>query len=291
MNITHQERAFTPIIDAQEIGNLAIAALRLELACYPKPGLVSFVDCGSHDDMTAETFLASIAALKSYFTDITQAGANGARFPVLRRLGLEAEYRMFNATGNVNTHRGAIFILGLLCAAAGELSRRHKKLHAEAICQKVRDAWAENLRDAEKTAPVSHGCTVRNLYGAGGARSEAINAFPILRARCLPAYRAARKAGKSEHDAGVQAFFESMAALDDTNLLYRGGTEGFGFARAQAQRFLSDGGVHCDGWNKRAARIHTAFLRLNLSPGGSADMLAATYFLMALEAGALFRWG
>ncbi|EPX55588.1 Triphosphoribosyl-dephospho-CoA synthetase [Cystobacter fuscus DSM 2262] len=82
-----------------------------ELALHPKPGLVSPLDSGSHDDMDMGTFMRSLFSLRGYFRDIAAAGAGGADFPVLRALGLDAERRMLAATGGINTHRGALFSL------------------------------------------------------------------------------------------------------------------------------------------------------------------------------------
>src|SRR6478736_3489767 len=100
------------------IGRAAIRALHTELLLYPKPGLVSAIDNGAHDDMDAGTFLRSIFALRHYFKAIASAGAAGSPFPILQHLGIEAEQRMLRATGGVNTHRGGIFCMGLLAAAA-----------------------------------------------------------------------------------------------------------------------------------------------------------------------------
>ncbi|MFD1283242.1 triphosphoribosyl-dephospho-CoA synthase, partial [Methylobacterium goesingense] len=117
----------TPARDArpaERIARLATRCLQRELATYPKPGLVSHVDSGSHADMDASTFRASAAALAPFFADLAAAGAAGAGMAHLRRIGLAAESAMRAATGGVNTHRGAIFGLGLLSAAAGALGPR-----------------------------------------------------------------------------------------------------------------------------------------------------------------------
>ena len=104
--------------EAARLGRLAIASLHAELALAPKPGLVTPSDAGSHADMDARTFWRSLAALRGYFEAIAQAGLAQAPFDALRRLGLQAEDAMLRATDGINTHRGAIFSLGLLTAAA-----------------------------------------------------------------------------------------------------------------------------------------------------------------------------
>ena len=106
--------------DARIIRNAAVRALLAELVTYPKPGLVSLCDSGSHRDMDATTFIRSSLALRRYFEQAAAAGAAGATFAVLNRLGREAEARKLRATGGVNTHRGAVFNLGLLAAACSK---------------------------------------------------------------------------------------------------------------------------------------------------------------------------
>ena len=97
----------------------ARASLMAELNTWPKPGLVSHVDQGSHSDMDAATFEASAAAIEPFFARLTEVGATNAGMPELRSIGVAAEQAMLAATRGINTHRGAIFGLGLICAAAG----------------------------------------------------------------------------------------------------------------------------------------------------------------------------
>ena len=98
---------------AQQIAVLAVRSLYAELVLYPKPGLVSLRDNGSHVDMDADCFMRSLFSLRRYFRDIALAGAAGAEFKVLKQLGIAAEQRMLKATRGINTHRGVIFALGM----------------------------------------------------------------------------------------------------------------------------------------------------------------------------------
>src|SRR5450830_1045776 len=115
------------------VARLALRSLYRELQLYPKPGLVSPIDTGSHVDMDATTFMRSLFALRHYFIQVTQAGIDGAEFAVLRQLGIDAEQTMLRATAGINTHRGAIFSQGLLCAATGYCHGRGTPLSAAAI--------------------------------------------------------------------------------------------------------------------------------------------------------------
>lgn len=260
-----------------EVSRIALRALYDELCLYPKPGLVSKIDTGSHQDMTAAMFIRSLFSLRHYFSAIYLAGAKNASFDELRLLGIKAEQRMLCATDGVNTHRGAIFNLGILCATLGkwDRSKRQTDLSLLSIAN-----WGAAIKTADATAiPNTHGSVVCREYAVGGARGEASAGFPHVFKVGLPALRWARKIGVSESDARVQAFFAILASLDDTNLLHRGGANGLAHARRVAADFLASGGVAAADWQVRAAAIHHGFIQRRLSPGGSADLLAATLFV------------
>lgn len=274
----------------QKLGEMAADALTAELETFPKPGLVSPVDAGSHDDMDAHTFRRSIAALRPYFGLLAQAGADGADMTVLRRIGIVAEDAMLVATGGVNTHRGAIFALGLLCAAGGAAIRddqhadRSLALSAARLCTIVSRRWGRAI--SRGPIPLaSHGSIALRRFGAGGARAEAANGFPSALQVALPALRAGRRLAGAEEPARVHAFFALLAAMEDTNLLYRGGAAGLNAARAAARRFLASGGVGDRAWLAGAEAVHRLFVARRLSPGGSADLLAVAIFLDGIESG------
>jgi triphosphoribosyl-dephospho-CoA synthase len=274
------------ISSARKISETAHDCLILELETWPKPGLVSHVDAGSHRDMNANTLRASAAAITPCFAALAEAGARGCRMERLRIIGLEAELAMLEATHGVNTHRGAIFGLGLLCAAAGARTGGwvDPGLSLGAVVSLL---WGDRILDG----PVllhSHGQAARRRYGAGGARVEAALGFPSVYGLGLPALRiAARKALDDPEAARVEACFKLIANAEDTNLLHRGGRAGLSFARAAAQRFLDDGGVGQPDWRERARSVHESFVARWLSPGGSADLLAMTLFVHARQGGVI----
>lgn len=267
--------------DVSDIGRAAIRALYEEVALHPKPGLVSPFGTGAHNDMDISTFLRSLNALRPYFQAIAEAGFEGAAFAVLQSLGIEAERLMLEATGGVNTHRGAIFTLGLLAAAAG--FHRGETLPLVDLGATVAHLWGPALVAMNPTPP-SHGRDAVTRYGARGAREEAIAGFPTLFELVLPVFRRLLRT-TDPASAGVQTLFAAMATLDDTNLLHRGGPEGLAFVQSEAQRFLDQGGVFAEGWEIRARTLHHACVDRNLSPGGSADLLASAIFVEQLEQG------
>ncbi|CAO3402741.1 triphosphoribosyl-dephospho-CoA synthase MdcB [Azospirillum palustre] len=270
---------------AAMVGRTAVRALYAELALHPKPGLVSPLDSGSHDDMDMGTFLRSLFALRGYFRSIAAAGAEGAGFATLRDLGIAAERRMLTATGGINTHRGAVFGIGFLAAAAGWRMRRRRTLRGAALGGTVADLWGADILGATPQAPVSHGGLAVQRYGVRGARQEAAEGFPTLFTLALPALDRALADGADPERALVQTLFSLMADLEDTNLLHRGGPAGLAFVQGEARRFLDRGGVFRADWRAEALALHRACVARRLSPGGSADMLAAAHFVHALREG------
>ena len=267
----------------EAIAAAAVTALRLELETYPKPGLVSPVDSGSHADMDAATFRASAAALAPYLAALARAGAEDRPMPALRRIGLAAEAAMRAATGGVNTHRGAIFGLGLLAAAAGALRVGGRPLPAGALGAHVRARHGRAIL----AGPVpldTPGARARRAHRVGGAPAEAAAGFPTLYRVGLPALRRARALRPGDPQAQrVACCLALIAQLEDTNLLHRGGKAGARFAREAAAGFCAAGGVAQDDWRARAEALHRAFVARRLSPGGAADLLAMTLFVDGME--------
>jgi triphosphoribosyl-dephospho-CoA synthase len=267
------------------IARLALRALHQELSAYPKPGLVSPTDSGSHDDMDASTFFRSLLSLRSYFMEISLAGMRSAPFTDLKNLGIAAEARMLQATGGINTHRGGIFNLGLLAAAAGALQAGNHGMQGDTLGSYVHHTWGIAIRSHGAALPkTSHGGQVVLRYGVGGVIEEAAQGFPHLFGTGLPVLQSSLAAGATLHDATVQCLFALIAVLPDSNLLYRGGTTGLEFAQRSARDFLEAGGIQRGGWQTTAVQLHRQFVARRLSPGGSADLLAATLFVHWLQA-------
>ncbi|MGA2636714.1 MAG: triphosphoribosyl-dephospho-CoA synthase MdcB [Methylocella sp.] len=264
-----------PALSADAIGALASSCLRREVETWPKPGLVSHVDNGSHADMDAAMLRRSATVLRPFFAALAAAGAEGASMGRLRAIGIAAEAEMLSATGGVNTHRGAIFGLGLLCAAAGLEDPGGETLGA-AVGRRFGRVIAEG--------PHSHGAKAGRLYGARGARGEAMAGFPSVYDIGAPALAEGRRLAPDDPEAPrVQAIFALIAAVTDTNILHRGGAEGLAFAQQRAESFLRRGGVGAPDWRTVGVRIHAEFVARRLSPGGSADLLAMSLFVHEFE--------
>lgn len=262
------------------IGRYAVRSLHAELALYPKPGLVSLVDNGSHDDMNAVTFLRSLFALRHYFIRIAAAGMHGASFEILKQLAIDAERRMMTATGGINTHRGAIFCMGMLCAAAALCKARGMPLSPGAVRAVLLTQWGPALAGHTRwLTPQSHGQRVAAAHSVGGAREEMARGLPSVFDVALPALRRTLATGRGRRAARIDALFSLMAHMSDTNVYHRGGATGADIVRTSARAFLEQGGTAHPGWESAALDCHRLFTARRLSPGGAADLLAATCFV------------
>lgn len=262
------------------MGRAAVVALYDELALDPKPGLVSFVDSGSHCDMDAQTFIRSLFSLRHCFPRMAALGATGAPFVALEREGIAAEARMLQATGGINTHRGAIFCLGLLCAGAGALLAQGVQLDAQALRSTVVDRWGDALSERVLRPASAHGAHAARRFGLRSAGAEAALGFPTLFDTTLPALVSALQRGAAPREARVQALFETIAVLDDTNLAHRGGLAGLRHAQGAARDFMAAGGASRPDGLAHARAVHADFVARRLSPGGAADMLSAACWVL-----------
>lgn len=270
------------------IGRLAVKSLYAELHLYPKPGLVSLVDNGSHTDMTAATFMRSLFSLRHYFIRITAAGFQQAPFSRLKQLGIDAEKQMMAATDGVNTHRGAIFCLGMLCAAIGACHARGISLRPQHLRDMLARLWGADLAGHTHAGSASsHGQMAALHHGASGAREEAARCFPSVFDVALPILQQTLAAGRGREAACIDALYALMAHISDTNVYHRAGEQGAALVRQTAQAFLQAGGTRQADWKEHAIRYHQFFTALKLSPGGAADLLAATWLVHEVSHGQL----
>lgn len=262
--------------DASRIAMVAQRALLTEAIVTPKPGLVDRENSGAHTDMDLFTFADSACVLRDYFEKCAGTGLAAGDtepdvlFEKLRYHGLNAEEQMLGMTHGVNTHKGALFSLGILCCAAG--------MPGDIFENAARIAKA-SLVDFEKLSSDTASTAGEKQFISmklTGARGEAASGFPTVRNIALPALRTGLDEGMSLNDAALSALIALMARVDDSNVIKRGGP----FAREtvkNAARPLT----YPDHAALRA--INEDFTRLNLSPGGCADLLACALFVMWVQ--------
>jgi triphosphoribosyl-dephospho-CoA synthase len=269
---------------AARLADMAVAALIDEAMLTPKPGLVDMRGSGAHADLSWMLMVRSACALRGGFAGMAGAGASIADPLQLRRrigaLGREAEAAMMAATSGVNTHRGAIWALGLLVTAAACLHGAAPD--AEAI---ARQAGAlASIHDPDAPAQTGHkGERACREHGVGGARGQARAGFPAVVGHALPMLRLSRARGDGEPQARVNALLAVMAGLDDTCLLARGGRRALEATQAGARRVLALGGIATPNGRRALHALETSMRALHVSPGGAADLLAACLLLDSIE--------
>lgn len=249
------------------VADLAERALRLELDTTPKPGLVDRQDNGAHKDMDYALMSKSISALRPYLTRLAVESAKDIDPAKIKEIGIEAEKAMLKATGGVNTHKGALFCIGLSVAAASCLACSTGAVEAYSFKELVSRAASE-IPSARGT----HGAEAKRSFKVGGALENARAAYSELFTDWLPYYRSLEGDPFRCH----KTLLHIMTTLDDTNILHRRGAEGLAHAEAEAARLLEDFS------ESGLSSLNKDFIRENISPGGSADMLSLTIFINSI---------
>ena len=272
-----------PLTLAARLADLAVEALIDEADLSPKPALVDRRGSGAHTDLHLGLMHASALSLWPTFKEMADAAiAFGEIGLPLReaigRIGREGEQAMLATTGGVNTHRGAIWALGLLVTS---VALEPDAGSASSIA--LRAALLALLADRHAPYSPSHGAQVAQRYGARGAREEAQLGFPAVIQRGLPQLRRSREAAHGEQNARLDALLAIMTNLADTCVLYRAGERGLQTMQLGAQAVLDAGGSASLGGRRRLLELDQRLNALNASPGGAADLLAACLFIDRIE--------
>lgn len=274
-----------PLSLAERLADMAVDALIDEADLSPKPALVDRRGNGAHTDLHLGLMHASALSLWPAFKEMAQAASEFGEVGLplreaIGRIGREGEQAMLATTNGVNTHRGAIWALGLLVTAA---ALEPESTAPGAIA--LRAARLALLDDRYAPHPLSHGAQVAQRYGARGAREEAQLGFPAVIQRALPQLKHSRAAGHGEQNARLDALLAIMSSLADTCVLYRAGETGLQTMQLGAQAVLEAGGSASLAGRRRLHRLDEQLIALNASPGGAADLLAACLFLDRIESG------
>lgn len=270
---------------AETLGQSVVEALLDEARLSPKPGLVDSRGAGAHHDLSLALMARSAVSLTSAFVAMAAVGrqANAptvALREALGRLGRDAEATMMAATGGVNTHRGAIWALGLLVGAAAIEPGNTSAPQTAALAASI-------ARHPDRGAPVHTGHKGERAclqFKVAGARGQAQAGFPQVLELGLPALRQSRARGDGETAARLNALLAIMSRLDDTCVLSRGGPGTLARLQRAAAAVLAAGGAATLPGRRALRQLDADALACNASPGGAADLLAATLFLDRLDA-------
>ena len=268
---------------ADHLADLAVEALIDEADLSPKPALVDRRGSGAHSDLHLGLMHASALSLWPAFKEMAEAamefGVIGQPLrEALGRIGREGEAAMLRTTEGMNTHRGAIWALGLLVTAAAL-----EPENCSAASLSLRAAKLALINDRHVIAQASHGQQVARRYGAMGAKEQAQLGFPAVMQFGLPQLHRSRATGHGEQNARLDALLAIMTTLSDTCVLYRAGTAGLHAMQLGAQRVLDAGGSASLSGRRCLHQLDQQLLQLNASPGGAADLLAACLFIDSLE--------
>ena len=265
-----------------------LQALLDEVTLTPKPGLVDLRSRGAHADLNWALMCHSACVLQPVFAAMAQAAWESDDDDGLRQrigsIGRDGEALMLAATDGVNTHRGAIWALGLLVTAAAQQVARGASLAPQAVA--ARAGALARLHD--RSAPVATGNKGELAclqYQVDGARGQARAGFPLVTCAGLPALHASRARGDNETTARLNALLAIISQLDDTCVLSRGGEAALLALQAGAARVLAAGGAATAAGSQALLALEAVALARGVSPGGAADLLAATLFLDRLQKG------
>jgi triphosphoribosyl-dephospho-CoA synthase len=268
---------------SEHLAKLAVDALIDEADLSPKPALVDRRGQGAHHDLHLGLMHASALSLWPAFKEMAEAAATfGTVGQPLReavgRIGREGEAAMLRTTEGVNTHRGAIWALGLLVTAAALDPQDHSP-----ACLGRRAGQLALIEDRQVVAQPSHGQQVARRYGALGAKQQAQLGFPAVMQLGLPQLQRSRANAVGEQNARLDALLAIMTQLSDTCVLYRAGTAGLAAMQQGAQQVLDAGGSASLAGRRCLHALDQQLLQLNASPGGAADLLAACLFIDSLQ--------
>lgn len=277
------------------ISEIAIKSMLLEVAATPKPGLVDRNNSGAHKDMDFYTFMESSASQVYTFYNCALEGLkfegkeNKELLNIIRPIGIEGENKMFNATRGTNTHKGLIFSLGIIAAAAGLQHKETKKqkMDIDDICHKVKDIAegivSRELGKLDNKDSLTYGEILYKNHGIKGIRGEAESGFSTVRYHSLPIFRELMKGEGNLNDNLVQVIFHLMTITEDVNILGRHGVDALEYVKSKAKEVLALGGIFTEKGKKKILEVDKDFIYRNISPGGSADLLAVTLMLYLLE--------
>ena len=254
------------------IGHLASMALQAELDTTPKPGLVDRNDNGAHRDMDHALMRRSIQALHPYFVRLAQIGFDNPqpRHDEIQQVGIEAEQAMFKATGGVNTHKGALFSIGLAAVALGGMAcSNNAQLHS------LSNSIA-SLASLFPNTSGTHGSKAKANNKLKGALDNAREGYTQLFKAWLPFYL--DRLAEGDRYALHKTLLRIMCDLDDTNIVYRTSMETMQEVQAEARRMLEHI-PETTHFEAALQAMNTDYIRRNISPGGSADMLSLVVFL------------
>lgn len=272
----------------KKLGDTALEAMIFEAATSPSFGLVSPLTQGSHNDMDFFTFLKSSFAIKEGFEKMARISYSyltlEEAFLITRKIGIETEKVMFEATENVNTHKGMIFLLGIVIVTTA------RALYEEAsfndIQPMLKNMCKDILKDFENIknkTELTHGEKLYKNYGFTGVRGEVKEGLDIIFNGSLNVFEDSIKKNNDMNLASLQTLIFLMGKVMDSTIVHRHDIHMLRRVKREAEEFFAAGGVYSKLGRQTAENMEKAYIKDKISPGGSADLLAVTIFLYKLK--------
>lgn len=276
-------------LDADIIADLAVKALLYEVTIHPKAGLVTRNSNGSHRDMNFYTFLDSSISLREYFKECflhseKYSLENKDFFRELRELGKKAEKKMFETTGMINTHKGTIFSMGIVIAVISVKFKEKQKIFLYDLIESIKKLCFPLKQELEKNLKSTNGEKIYNKYKISGARGLALSGYSLVLDKGINEFFYFTKKMSFETSC-ILLLFYYISILDDTNIISRSGSiEVLEEIKKMAKEKYCKNLISLD---EKAIRedmfgLDKFFVKKNISPGGSADLLILTIFIYFL---------
>ncbi|WP_373897492.1 triphosphoribosyl-dephospho-CoA synthase CitG [Haloimpatiens sp. FM7315] len=272
------------------LGSFAIKSMLYEVSAFPKPGLVTPLSKGAHRDMDYFTFIDSTCALLKTMIKFSECGFQSKNekeiFKEARNIGKVGDLDMVKSTKGVNTHRGMIFLMGVsLGAVAKTLYENKSFIEIEDTIKNMTKGLVDKdlykgikLKSEEN---LTYGEVLYKKYGITGIRGEVEKGIPIVFRHSLRCYEKNRDL--NNNDRLIDTLINIMTVCEDTNIIHRHNLETLKYMQSKAKYIVELGGMRKEGGRKAIRDLNDEFIEKNISPGGSADILALTVFFSLVK--------
>ena len=270
---------------AYEVSQMALKAMISEVSTFPSFGLVSPISSGAHKDMDYYTFLNSAVAITPFLKKMFEVGYSYYSpeyiFDAIRDIGKECEEKMFEATNNINTHKGMIFLMGISMAAIGKALYENKEFYQiQDIIKSMVKNILDDFKELHKKEKLTHGERLYLEYGFTGIRGQVQDGLSVLFDNIIDNYI---NSDLKENDLYTQILIELMARVEDSTVVYRHDISTLRKVQSDAKDLLNMGGIFTEEGRQKCHHLEDLYIKENISPGGCADLLAISILLIDVK--------
>lgn len=270
---------------AYEVSQMALKAMISEVSTFPSFGLVSPISSGAHKDMDYYTFLNSAVAITPFLKKMFEVGYSYYSpeyiFDAIRDIGKECEEKMFEATNNINTHKGMIFLMGISMAAIGKALYENKEFYQiQDIIKSMVKNILDDFKELHKKEKLTHGERLYLEYGFTGIRGQVQDGLSVLFDNIIDNYI---NSDLKENDLYTQILIELMARVEDSTVVYRHDISTLRKVQSDAKDLLNMGGIFTEKGRQKCHHLEDLYIKENISPGGCADLLAISILLIDVK--------